>query len=61
MKLLKKLNIEGVNKYAVVIGLVAVIVIVGSSLIGNKVLDLIIFSVVLLGYGICKIREEKKK
>lgn len=61
MKFLEKFNIKGASKSAVVIGLISVVVIIGSSLIGSKILDLIIFLIVLLGYVVCKIREEKKK
>ena len=61
MEFLEKFNIKGASKSAVVIGLISVVVIIGSSLIGSKILDLIIFLIVLLGYVVCKIREEKKK
>ena len=61
MKFLKRFNIKGVDKSAVVIGLIAIVVIIGSSFIDSKLLDLIIYFLILMFYIVIKVRMGRKK
>ena len=61
VKFLKRFNIKGVDKSAVAIGLIAIVVIIGSSFIDSKLLDLIIYFLILIFYIVIKVRMGRKK
>ena len=61
VKFLKRFNIKGVDKSAVAIGLIAIVVIIGSSFIDSKLLDLIIYFLILMFYIVIKVRMGRKK
>ena len=61
VKFLTRFNIKGVDKSAVAIGLIAIVVIIGSSFIDSKLLDLIIYFLILIFYIVIKVRMGRKK